>query len=317
MEIICHIVGITNTTKLKFIKDMELLGYHIIDLDDISNIILRSASMSQLYSQYQGFKDSKNDKYKEIDKKMSIYWETAMEQNLINTINNSKKNIIIGYSHHFRNINKRISVSPNNKPIARFIIKISKSDVRDIIRNNLNKYKDDIIQGSYPLENIDFDFIHSNRLKIDVVYEKNGYLPKNLETIYTILNLSNKNIDGDGLWIALKQPYNVSSKIYPKKNDKLFGFTDKLMALLSSFHFNDDELEKYYDNNTVKVKPKKDGILEKMGEKRYLYLVDKKHFFPHEKGNNVKYFSQEPTIIIDVIKIKNVFAEYFQEKSQN
>ncbi len=312
MDIICHIVGITSGTKLKFIKDMELLKYHVIDLDEISNNILRGASMVQLYSQYQGFKDSKNDKYKEIDKKMTIYWETAMEQNIINSLSNSKKNIIIGYCHHFRNINKRINVSPNNKPIAKFIIKVSKSDVRDIIRNNLNKFKDDIIQGSYPLENIDFDFIHSNRLKLDTIYEKNGYLEKSLDTIYKILNLSNKDIDGDGLWIALKQPYNVSSKIYPKKNDKLFGFTDKLMALLSSFHFNDDELDKYYDNNTVKVKPKKDGILEKMNEKRYLYLVEKKHFVPHEKGNNVKYFSQEPAIIIDVIKIKNVFTEYFE-----
>jgi hypothetical protein len=312
MDIICHIVGITSGSKIKFIKDMELLKYHIIDLDEISNNILRGSSMVQLYSQYQGFKDSKNDKYKEIDKKMTIYWETAMEQNIINSTSNSNKNIIIGYSHHFRNINKRICVSPNNKPIAKFIIKVSKSDVRDIIRNNLTKFKDDIIQGSYPLENIDFDFIHCNRLKLDTIYEKNGYLDKSLDTIYKILNLSNKDIDGDGLWIALKQPYNVSSKIYPKKNDKLFAFTDKLMALLSSFYFNDEELEKYYDNNTVKVKAKKDGVLEKMNEKRYLYLVEKKHFVPHEKGSNVKYFSQEPATIIDVVKIKNVFKEYFE-----
>ncbi len=312
MELICHIVGITSLNKNKFINDMNKIGYHIIDLDELSNNILKNNTMVQLFSQYQGFKDSKNDKFKEIEKKMSIYWETSMEEGIITNIDKSKKNIIIGYSHHFRNINKRINVSPNNKPIAKFIIKVSKSDVRNIIKNNLSKYKDDIIQGCYPLENIDFDFVYNNRLKIDTIYEKNGYLPKTIETIYTILNLSNKNIDGDGLWIALKQPYNVGSKIHPKqKNDKLFGFTDKLMALLSSFHFNDDELEKYYDNNTVRIKPKKEGVLEKMKEKRYLYLVEKEHFVPHEKGNNVKYYSQEPTIIIDVMKIKNVYEEYF------
>ncbi len=313
MEIICHIVGITTLSKNKFLEDMKKLGYHIIDLDELSNNILRNSSMVQLFSQYQGFKETKNDKFKEIEKKMSIYWETSMEEGIISNINKSKKNIIIGYSHHFRNINKRINVSPNNKPIARFIIKVSKSDVRNIIKYNLSKYQDDIIQGCYPLENIDFDFVFNNRIKIDATYEKNGYLPKTLDTIYTILNLSNKNIDGDGLWIASREPYNVSSKIYPRKNDKLFGFTDKIMALLSSFHFNDDELEKYYDNNIslVRVKPKKPGVLEKMKEKRYLYLVEKEHFVPHEKGNNVKYFSQEPAIIIDVIKIKDVFEEYF------
>lgn len=311
MEVICHIVGITSLTKNKFLEDIKKLGYHIIDLDDLSNNILRNSTMTQMFSQYQGFKETKNDKFKEIEKKMSIYWETSMEDNIINNINKSKKNIIIGYSHHFRNINKRINVSPNNKPIAKFIIKVSKSDVRNIIKNNLSKYHNEIIQGCYPLENIDFDFVYNNRLKIDAIYEKNSYLPKTLETIYTILNLSNKNIDGDGLWIASREPYNVSSKIYPRKNDKLFGFTDKLMALLSSFHFNDDELEKYYENNTVRVKPKKNGVLEKMKEKRYLYLVGKEHFVPHEKGNNIKFFSQEPALIIDVIKIKDVFEEYF------
>ena len=311
MEVICHIVGITSLTKNKFVEDIKKLGYHIIDLDDLSNNILRNSTMTQMFSQYQGFKDTKNDKFKEIEKKMSFYWETSMEDNIINNIDKLKKNIIIGYSHHFRNINKRINVSPNNKPIAKFIIKVSKSDVRNIIKNNLSKYHNEIVQGCYPLENIDFDFVYNNRLKIDAIYEKNNYLPKTLETIYTILNLSNKNIDGDGLWIASREPYNISSKIYPRKNDKLFAFTDKLMALLSSFHFNDDELEKYYENNTVRIKPKKNGILEKMKEKRYLYLVEKQHFVPHEKGNNVKYFSQEPALIIDVIKIKDVYEEYF------
>ena len=311
MEVICHIIGITSLTKNKFLDEMKIIGYHIIDLDELSNNILRNSSMVQLFSQYQGFKETKNDKFKEVEKKMSIYWETSMEEGISCNINKSKKNIIIGYSHHFRNINKRINVSPNNKPIAKFIIKVSKSDVRNIIKSNLSKYHDDIIQGCYPLENIDFDFVYNNRLKLDSIYEKNGYLPKTLDTIYTILNLSNKNIDGDGLWLASKEPYNVSSKIYPRKNDKLFGFTDKLMALLSSFHFNENELEKYYENNTVRIKPKKDGVLEKMKEKRYLYLVEKEHFVPHEKGNNVKYFSQEPAIIIDVIKIKDVYEEYF------
>ena len=311
MEIICHIVGITSLTKNKFLDDIKKLGYHIIDLDDLSTNILRNSTMTQMFSQYQGFKETKNDKFKEIEKKMSIYWETSMGENIINNIDKSKKNIIIGYSHHFRNINKKINVSPNNKPISKFIIKVSKSDVRNIIKNNLNKYHNEIIQGCYPLENIDFDFVYNNRLKIDATYEKNNYLPKTLETIYTILNLSNKNIDGDGLWIASREPYNVSSKIYPRKNDKLFAFTDKLMALLSSFNFNDDELEKYYENNTVRIKPKKNGVLEKMKEKRYLYLVEKQHFVPHEKGNNIKFFSQEPALIINVIKIKDVYEEYF------
>ncbi len=314
MEIVCHIVGITNLMKSKFIHDMNKLNYNIVDLDELSTSILSNNTMLGMFKQYQGFKDSKNDKFKEVEKKMSIYWETSMEEGIAVNLDKHKKTILIGYSHNFRNINKRINLS--HKPIPKFIIKVSKNDIKNIIKYNLEKHKEDIIRGAYPLENIDFDVIYNNRIKLDAIYEKNGYLGKTIETLYTILELSGKIVDGDGLWIALKQPYNVSSKIHPIKNEKnqsrLFGFTDKIMALLSSFNFEEDELEKHYYNGTIKVKPKKEGVLEKMNEKRFLYLVEKTHFIPHEKGNNVKFFSQEPVTIIDVIKINNVYKEYFK-----
>lgn len=136
-----------------------------------------------------------------------------------------------------------------------------------------------------------------------------------MDTLYTILELSSKTTDADCLWISTREPYNVGSKIYPpnKPGTKLFAFTDKIMALLSSFHFSDDELEKSYDinNNTIKVKQKKEGILERMNEKRYLLIVDKSTFVPHEKGNNIKFFSQEPVNILEIIKVNNVYKEYF------
>ncbi len=310
--IICHIVGISNVLKNDFINKTEKMNYNIIDLDEISNNILNSSNMDQMYKQYQHFKDNKNDKYKDIDKKMSLYWETNMIETIHYNMNKDKKNIVIGYSHHYRNINKRINL-PQTIPYTKFIIKVSKSDIRNIITYNLDKYRNDIINGIYALENIDYDYIYNNRIKIDSIYEKNGFLPKTLETLYTILDLSTKKTDIDNLWISTKEPYNIGSKIYPpnKSGAKLFAFTDKIMALLSSFHFNDDELEKTFDNNTIKVKEKKKGILEKMNEKRYLLSVDKTMFVPHEKGNNIKFFSQEPVNILEIIKVGNVFKEFF------
>jgi hypothetical protein len=309
-----HIVGITNLLKNDFINKTKTMNYNIIDLDEISNNILNNSTMEQMFKQYQHFKENKNDKYKDIDKKMSLYWETTMIETIHYSINKDKKNIVIGYSHHYRNINKRINI-PQTSPYAKFIIKISKHDVRNIITYNLDKYKNDIINGSYPLENIDYDYIYSNRQKIDSIYEKSGYLSKTLDTLYTILDLSTKTTDIDCLWISTKEPYNVGSKIHPstKSGSKLFAFSDKLMALLSSFHFNDEELEKSFDNvtNTIKVKSKKDGVLERMNEKRYLLVVDKSTFVPHEKGNNVKFFSQEPVNILEIIKVNNVYKEYF------
>jgi hypothetical protein len=70
--------------------------------------------------------------------------------------------------------------------------------------------------------------------------------------------------------------------------------------------------EKMYDeNNNLHIIPKKEGVLEKMNTKRYLYLVETKNFVPHEKGSNVKFFSQVPVMILQTVKINNVYKDYF------
>lgn len=176
--IICHIVGITSSVKNDFINKTKSMNYNIIDLDEISNNILNNSSMQQMYKQYQHFKDNKNDKYKDVDRKMSLYWETNMIETIHNNIDKTKKNIVIGYSHNYRNINKRINL-PQTTPYTKFIIKICKYDIRNIIAYNLDKHRNDIINGSYPLENIDYDFIYNNRQKIDSIYEKKWLSFKN------------------------------------------------------------------------------------------------------------------------------------------
>jgi len=312
MQILCHIVGITNIMKSKFIKQMESMNYNVIDLDEISNHIFNSITMNTMFKQYIIFKDSKNDKFKEIDKKMTFFWESTLESMVNEKIKDNMKNIIIGYNHHFKNINKRIEIKTNNK----YIIKVSKRDVREIIHNNIEKHKKDIISGAYPLENIDFDAIYNNRLKIDISYEKNGYLPKTLDMINIIVDSINKLPKNkmDKLWIASNQPYNINTMMHPKKNDKLFAYTDIILALLASFNYGNDEVEKMYDeNNNLHIIPKKEGILEKMNAKRYLYLVEDKNFLPHEKGSNIKFFSQVPVMILQVVKINNVYKDYFSK----
>jgi hypothetical protein len=314
MSIVCHIVGIVNKYKSDFINEMKSLDYNIIDLDEFSNIILNNNTMKNMYKQYHIFKESKNDKFKELDRKMTLYWEGTLEEMISCNIDKIKKNILIGYSHHFRNITKRINLARFNKNMNRFIIKVSKSDIRYIISNNLTKYKDDIINGSYPLENIDFDFIHRNRMKLDDIYEKAGYQAKDLETIKTIFKMSKNKIDTKGLWLASTIPYNVGSMIHPGKNNKIYAFTDMLYALISSFNFDDNELEKTYDEDgNIRIKPKNENVLNKMKEKRYLYFVEKNGFIPHEKGNNIKYFCQSPVVVLDMKKISNVYNEYFEK----
>ena len=139
-------------------------------------------------------------------------------------------------------------------------------------------------------------------------YLKSGYLEKTIPQINTILNLlSKKKIKGNNLYISLRDSYNLNSKIHPKKNSKIFAYSEPVLALLGSFRFDEKELVKSYHKNRVKIKEKKNGILKKLKKKRFLYLVDTKTFIPHEKGNNVKFFSQAPVVIKDKEQIDNVY----------
>ena len=218
-----------------------------------------------------------------------------------------KKTIILGYNNHFRNLSKKINIPTNN----RLLVKTTKKDIRDTIEYNLEKYKSDIIHGIYPLNNIDFDYLLKTKNKINLNYKKNGYLTKTYDQMVKILDLlSYKNIKGDGIWISMSQNYNILSKIHPLKHDKIFAYTEPIHALLASFKWNNDELIKKYRGNSIKLIQKTDDCLNRLKKKRFLYYVSKESFIPHEKGNNIKYFSQVPVTILEKERVENVYKKF-------
>jgi hypothetical protein len=85
------------------------------------------------------------------------------------------------------------------------------------------------------------------------------------------------------------------------------GYLDPNMALLGSFNFGKDELKKNYNGKEIRIKELKSQSLDKLKTKRFLYLVDKNPFIPHEKGANQKFFSQTPVTILQKEKIEDVY----------
>ena len=151
--VLCHIVGLDPYEKNSLINFLNKKKYNIIDLDDINQNIFNNEEVTQLFNKYDFFKKAKNDKYKDIEKKITKFWEENMKSNIEN--NSVKKTIIIGFNNHFRNLSKKININTNNK----FLIKCGKKNIRKIIEYNLEKYKKDIIYGSFPLENINYESI--------------------------------------------------------------------------------------------------------------------------------------------------------------
>ena len=304
-NVICHIVGLNPLTKKRFINNLNNKLYDIMDLDEINDEIFKNPEMDKMFKRYQSLKKNKNDKYKDLDKKMTGFWERNFVNLIELNIPAKKKIILIGNNNHYKQLSKKIELPTTNK----FIIKSDdKKEVSELIKYNIENYKNDIIQGCFPINYLDFDYLLKRKKLVDESYKKSGYLEKTFSQINEILNLlSKKKIRGQGLYVSMKDLYNINSKIYPKKNGKIFAYSEPILALLSSFNWDDNDIEKIFEEDRVKLIEKKEGSLKKLKKKRFLYLIEKDTFIPHEKGRNVKFFSQAPVVILDKEKIDDVY----------
>ena len=215
----CHIVGLNPVSKKELIEELNKKIFNPIDLDQINNEIITDKEMDSMFKQYQKMKESKNDKFKELDKKMSTFWENKFLELLNEKVKIDKKNILIGQSNHYKYLSRKINLNTPNK----FFIKNTDDDIKKLISYNLTTYHEDIVNGKFPLEYLDFNFLSKKKETINQAYFKFGYLEKDYKQMKTILNLlETKIIDSPGLWVSLKEDYNIGSKIHPKKNNKVF-----------------------------------------------------------------------------------------------
>lgn len=307
----CHIIGLNSINK-KQIYDNFTNHYNIIDLDTINQAILNDKQLDKFYIQFMKLKEMKNDKYKEVEKKMSTYWNITFQEKLNEMLSKKKKNIFVGMNNHYKLQSKKINLNTKNN----FIVKKDPSEeIKLIIANNLDTNRENIINGQFPLEYLDFNFLLKKREALMNTYIKDGYLEKSLEEIINILKAMINDNNKDELWISLKEPYNVNSKIYPQ--DKvLYAYNDPSIALIESFSFDNNEIEKIIttenDSTSFNLKEIKPHSLDKLKKKRFLYAVDKYGFMPSD-NTKTKYFTQVPVEVKGRKKIHNVY-EYLGMK---
>lgn len=307
----CHLVGLNPYVKKKFTNNLNEKIFNVIDLDIINQEVLKNQQLDKMYQQYQKLKNDKNDKYKEVDKKMSQFWEKNFINNIEEQISQKKINILVGQNNHYKSLNKRVNIDCTNK----FILKSdTDEEVKAWIKYNIDNYREEIIHGNFPLDYINYDFLYKKKLSIESIYKKIGYIEKSLDQINTIINLieSSTKKTSQEIWVSMKEPYNVGSLIHPKVNEsnKITGYSEPNIALLDSINFTNGEGKKTFDGDEIILKEMNTHSIKKLKTRRFLYLVDSKTFIPHEMGNGKKFFSQVPVKVLAKEKIDNVY-EYF------
>ena len=296
-QLSCHLIGMNPYNKKEFIQELNNKIFNVIDLDTINQLILKNPELDKLYNMFIKLKNDKNDKFKEVDKKMSSYWETNFIQNVEDKVKKNKVNILIGMNNHYKSLSRKIPIDCTNKFIVKSLDGFE-DEASSLIKYNLDNYRNEIIAGTFPLDYINKDYLIKKRILLETSYKKFGYIEKTLEEIKNIVNLiesnktKNKNKE---IWLAMKEPYNIGSLIHPKQNCPLNGYCDPKVAIISSINFGKNEERKT-------VKDIKETDFKKLKTKRYLYLVENSTYVPDK---NI-YFSQLPVKILAKEKINNI-----------
>lgn len=309
IKLSCHVIGLNPYTKKDFIDKLNNKIFNVIDLDNINKNILGDEELDKMYSMYIKLKNDKNDKYKEVDKKMSQFWEQSFVQKVEEKIKQKKTNILIGMNNHYKGISRRIPIDCTNK----FIITTNEDDIKNLIRYNIDTHKEEIISGTFPLDYLNYEFLLKKKTAIETTYKKIGYIEKSLEQLKSMLTLIEKNTDMKEMWISMKEPYNVGSLIHPIQDNIITGYNDMNLAIIASINFNDDMIRKNIKNGMITLKEIKPKGLNKLKTKRFLYLVEPDTFVPDENGTGEKFFSQQPVKIIAKEKIDSVH-KFFEIK---
>ena len=225
---------------------------------------------------------------------MVNYWKCKFQLLLEKDVKKSKKKVVlIGLNTHFKN--NRIYVKINCK--LKFFIRVDLVDnAKLVIENNLDQHRNEIIEGSFPLEYLEIDFLIKKRENLINIYKKLGYEIKSLTSIIKIIN-NNNNFDITNINELYFASRDKQSKKINLKDDRIVAYTIPWLAALSCIETKN--LKKGFKKNNGFVKQLKNGELNNLKKECYLYKLEKDNFYHHENGKGIKFASNENVKILD------------------
>ena len=301
-KVLCHIVGVNSSIKGKLINFLtsKKININVIDLDLITDKINQSKEMNELFKQIENIED-KSKKIKDIEKSMVTEWKTKFQQDLDSEIKKHKdKIILIGMSSYFKN--HRINVKIDCK--LKFFVRVNLTiHAQNIIENNLNNYKNEIINGTFPLNLLDLESLIQKREILINIYKKFGYQLKSLNSIIEII-ASNYNFNME----SIQDLYVATDKKFVKKIDideaNGIGYTIPWLAIVSSL--NSKNISKGFKQNKAFIKFNQYENKNILDNDCYLYKVNTENFYHNKNGKGIKFRASNSVKIDKSYYIDNI-----------
>ena len=174
---------------------------------------------------------------------------------------------------------------------------------KNIVQENLDKYRNDIINGEFPLDYLNLSYIIKKRDTLMNYYQKIGYNIDSINNIINTIHIASKNIAPTSLYFASKENY---IKKIPLVNNKIITYEDEWVSIISAF--NNKNIVKGYLHNKPFVKVDNINILK---QPIYIYLItDTSEFVPIPSKNKIyKYQIAKPIIYSKKITINDTFTK--------
>ena len=300
IEVFSHVVGLNEELKEYFIESVSSLDFNIIDLDKITESVLNEKGMNDIYDEL----DNNPKKSKELERKMCNYWRDNFYLKVSKLVENGGKIILVGLSNYFKNNRINIKIDTNLK----FLVKLNlEKNAKSVIQKNLDNHRKEIIEGIFPLDYLNIDFLIKKRENLITIYNKLGYEEKMIDNIIKIIKNNYDNYIDKDLYFGSVDKYNKLVK-----NKSISAFTAPWLAVLSSI--NSKNLKGGFKKGEGFIRGNKKDEIDKLDRECYLYKVDKKNFYQSQDGMGMKFISNKSVKIEESYYIENIL-NYFKENN--
>jgi hypothetical protein len=303
---IFHISGITDLYKDELINKLKKLKMFIIsDLDEETEKIYKN---KEIQSKLKELDTVKLVKKKKLENEITETWKEKLDEFIKKSIKENEHSyglIFIGNTINIKHMKSKVVINQADT-MNKFFLKVNlKQNAQDIIRFNLKKYHDDIVDGTFPLNYINLEYLISSRETLHQQYQKLHYniipLDKILYHFEHGLNVKKP----DMLYVVLKEEH--LKDIVSKK--KVYGFAEDWIALSSLI----TGIDRGYQNGIAFIKEKTKGSFKKLHTTCYIYVVPSTSFLSMD-GNNTKFQTDKKIRIIKSMAIDDVFEKLKEMK---
>jgi hypothetical protein len=261
MNIIAHLVGLDDVTKSRLVNRLRNRQYDTIDLDDmqqqiqsnraIKNNKLNWTRISKRIAEQKkyGSKSTSSKCIRDLmedrnDVKNRIYriWKELFTQMLQSRIKPNVPTILIGFNLHPKDYRHKLKLPLRDIIHSRYANRIildvgSDKFASNIIGYYLDKFRSQIIDGTFPLKLLKKDFIKGKHYKVTLMYEKMGYKYIELDDIFAALeylakiNKSDAELPNTIKEVFVVLPYETANSIPVNVRTPLTGYNSKSKAI--------------------------------------------------------------------------------------